>query len=339
MRAARASAFHRLAWAAVALTFAVVVLGAYVRLSDAGLGCPDWPGCYGRLDVPDEPHQIAEANESFPHRPVEPAKAWKEMVHRYFAGALGLLALALAVLAWRKRSTPGQPVALPLGLLALIAFQALLGMWTVTWQLKPVVVMAHLLGGLTTLGLLVWLVLRQGRYGVRGAMPEDRSLRRYALLGLGLVVAQIALGGWTSANYAALACPDFPTCQSHWWPPTDFGEAFTLWRGLGVSYEGGVLGNEARMTIHWAHRLGAVAVALYLGWLSGRLLRSGSSRALRLTGGIVAALLLAQVGLGIANVLMRLPLPVAVAHNGVAALLLLALVALNHLLRRPETDP
>ena len=132
------------------LTFDLVLFGAFTRLTDSGLGCPDWPGCYGRLDVPDEPHQIAEANESFPHRPVEPAKAWKEMVHRYFAGALGLLALALAVLAWLKRSTPGQPVALPLGLLALIAFQALLGMWTVTWQLKPVVVMAHLLGGLTT---------------------------------------------------------------------------------------------------------------------------------------------------------------------------------------------
>ncbi len=339
MTAVRASAFHRLAWAALALTFAVVVLGAYVRLSDAGLGCPDWPGCYGQLDVPDEPHQIVEANQNFPHRPVEPAKAWKEMVHRYFAGALGLLVLALSSDLWRRRGRPGQPVALPLGLLALIVFQALLGMWTVTWQLKPVVVMAHLLGGLTTLGLLAWLVLGQGRYGARDAALDGRTLRGYALLGLVLLVAQIALGGWTSANYAALSCPDFPTCQGHWWPPTDFGEAFTLWRGLGISYEGGVLGNEARMTIHWAHRLGALAVALYLGWLSWRLLQGGPSRAVRLAGGVLAALLLAQLALGVANVLLRLPLPVAVAHSGVAALLLLALVALNHLLRRPETDP
>ncbi|MBL8251078.1 MAG: COX15/CtaA family protein [Candidatus Competibacter sp.] len=333
--AVRDSWFHRLAWAALALTLVVVVLGAYVRLSDAGLGCPDWPGCYGRLDVPDEAHQIAEANANFPHRPVEPAKAWKEMVHRYFAGALGLLILALAALAWRRRSEPAHPVALPLSLLALIVFQALLGMWTVTWQLKPVVVMAHLLGGLTTLGLLAWLVLRQGRYGA-SPTAASQAWRGYALLGLGLLVAQIALGGWTSANYAAMACPDFPTCQGHWWPPTDFGEAFTLWRGLGVSYEGGVLANEARMTIHWVHRLGALAVALYLGWLSWRLLKAGPSRAVRLTGGLVAALLVAQLALGIANVLLFLPLPVAVAHNGGAALLLLALVALNHLLNRPE---
>ncbi|HCK81479.1 MAG TPA: COX15/CtaA family protein [Candidatus Competibacter sp.] len=336
MTETRKTWFHRLAWVALALTFVVVVLGAYVRLSDAGLGCPDWPGCYGQLDVPDEAQQIARANEAYPHRPVEPAKAWKEMVHRYFAGALGVLVLALAVLAWRSRSAVRQPLALPLFLVVLIVFQALLGMWTVTWQLKPVVVMAHLLGGLATLGLLAWLVLRQGGYGLEAVAADHGALCNYALLGLVLLVAQIALGGWTSANYAALACPDFPTCQSRWWPPTDFKEAFTLWRGLGVSYEGGVLANEARVTIHLMHRLGALAVFLYLGWLSWRLMAAGHSRALRFGGLVVAALLAGQLALGIANVLLRLPLPVAVAHNGGAALLLLALVALNHLVR-PET--
>ncbi|MBK7540314.1 MAG: COX15/CtaA family protein [Candidatus Competibacteraceae bacterium] len=336
MTGIRKTLFHRLAWAALALTFVVVVLGAYVRLSDAGLGCPDWPGCYGQLDVPDEAQQIARANDAYPHRPVEPAKAWKEMVHRYFAGTLGVLVLTLAVLAWRNRSSGHQPVALPLFLLGLIVFQALLGMWTVTWQLKPVVVMAHLLGGLATLSLLAWLVLRQGGYGLEAVAVDHRPLRNYALLGLALLVAQIALGGWTSANYAALACPDFPTCQSHWWPPTDFKEAFTLWRGLGVSYEGGVLANDARVTIHLMHRLGALVVLLYLGWLSWRLLRADHSRALRSIGLVVAALLAGQLALGIANVLLRLPLPVAAAHNGGAALLLLALVALNHLVR-PET--
>lgn len=335
MSGARATAFHRLAWVALALTFLVVVLGAYVRLSDAGLGCPDWPGCYGRLDVPDEAHQIAEANAAYPHRPVEPAKAWKEMAHRYFAGTLGLFVLALAVLAWRRRGEPGQPLGLPLALLGLIVFQALLGMWTVTWQLKPVVVVGHLLGGLATLGLLAWLVLRQGRYGEDSAVADDRVPRGYALLGLALLVGQIALGGWTSANYAALACPDFPTCQAHWWPPMDFRDAFALWRGLGISYEGGVLANEARVTIHMMHRLGALTVFLYLGWLSWRLRTTSRNRAVRFAGLAMAVLLVGQLALGIANVVLRLPLPVAVAHNAGAALLLLALVALNHLLR-PE---
>lgn len=330
----RSITFLRLAWAALVLTFVVVVLGAYVRLSDAGLGCPDWPGCYGHLDVPDKVEQIAAANAVYPHRPVEPDKAWKEMIHRYFAGALGLLVLALAVVAWHRRLEPGQPVSLPLALLGLVVFQALLGMWTVTWQLKPVVVMAHLLGGLATLSLLAWLVLRQGRYGIsKPLVADDRALRGFAVLGLLLLVGQIALGGWTSSNYAALACPDFPTCQARWWPPMDFREAFTLWRGLGVSYEGGVLDNDARVTIHMMHRLGALAVLFYLGWLVWRLLAPTRSRNLRVVGLAIAVLLCIQLGLGIANVLMQLPLPVAVAHNGGAALLLLALVMLNHLLR------
>ncbi len=331
----RATLFHRLAWIALTLTFIVVLLGAYVRLSDAGLGCPDWPGCYGRLlDLPDEARQIAEANAAYPHRPVEPVKAWKEMIHRYCAGLLGLLVLTLAALAWRNRRDPAQPLALPLALPGLILFQSLLGMWTVTWQLKPVVVMGHLLGGLATLSLLAWLILRQGRYGQDQHGVEDRGLRQYALLGLTLLVAQIALGGWTSANYAALACPDFPTCQTHWIPPLAFSEAFSLWRGLGVSYEGGVLGNDARVTLHWMHRLGALAVLLYFGWLVGRLWTA--NRPMRLMAGIITLLLTLQIGLGIANVLLRLPLPVAVAHNAGAALLLLALVMLNHRLR-PET--
>ena len=336
MRERQATVFHRLAWAALALTFGVVLLGAYVRLSDAGLGCPDWPGCYGRLfDIPDQARPIAEANAAFPHRPVEPAKAWKEMIHRYSAGTLGVLILALAALAWRKRRDPGQPVALPLALLGLIGFQSLLGMWTVTWQLKPVVVVAHLLGGLTTLSMLAWLVLRDSLTPDPLAKEKGAGLRRCALLGLALLVVQIALGGWTSAHYAALACPDFPTCQTYWWPPMDFREAFTPWRGLGTSYEGGVLGNDARVTIHLMHRLGALAVLLYLGWLSGRLLNAGN-RALRLAGLSIALLLILQVSLGIANVLLRLPLSVAVAHTAGAALLLLALVTLNFLLR-PET--
>ena len=332
----RGTLFHRLAWAALGLTLIVVLLGAYVRLSDAGLGCPDWPGCYGRLlDLPDEPRQIAEANAAYPQRPVEPEKAWKEMIHRYCAGLLGLLVLTLAGLAWRNRRDPAQPLALPLILLGLIIFQSLLGMWTVTWQLKPIVVMGHLLGGLATLSLLTWLILRQGHDGQEQRRTEQRHLRGYALVGLALLVGQIALGGWTSANYAALACPDFPTCQTRWIPPLELGEAFTLWRGLGVSYEGGVLGNDARVAIHWLHRLGALTVLLYFGWLVGRLWNA--DRTLRPIAGSIALLLMLQITLGIANVLLRLPLPIAVAHNAGAALLLLALVTLNHLLRPATT--
>ena len=335
--------FHRLAWAALGLTLIVVLLGTYVRLSDAGLGCPDWPGCYGRLlGVPSQTHQITTANEAFPDRPVEVDKAWKEMIHRYLAGVLGLLILGLAALAWRDRRQSGQPVVLPLAILGLVIFQSILGMWTVTWQLKPVVVMAHLLGGLATLSLLAWLVLRQGQYGIARSSTifnGIRTLRGYALLGLALLVVQIALGGWTSANYAALACPDFPTCQTYWWPPTDFREAFTLWRGLGDNYEFGVLDNDARVTIHLVHRLGAVVVALFLGWLSWRLIAKTGDRALRAAGVAIAVLLTVQLGLGIANVVLQLPLPVAVAHNGGAALLLLALVTLNHLLLRPRPVP
>lgn len=331
------TSFRRLALAAALLALCVVVLGAYVRLSHAGLGCPDWPGCYGHLGVPDEAHLIARANAAYPERPVEADKAWKEMIHRYFAGILGLMVFALAWLAWRRRREPGQPLVLPLFLAGLIVFQALLGMWTVTLLLKPLIVMAHLLGGLTTLALLWWLVLRQSRFGRAVSREQGRRLRLWALLGLALVVGQAALGGWTSANYAALACPDFPTCQGQWWPAMDAREAFIPWRRLGMSYEGGVLDNEARVAVHMAHRLGAVAVLAYLGWLLWRILAARRPPALRGTALTLGLLLLVQVGLGIANVALHLPLPVAAAHNAGAALLILALVTLNHLLYPRKT--
>jgi len=330
-----AMTFRRVAFIATALAFSVVVLGAYVRLSDAGLGCPDWPGCYGQIDVPADPQRMAQANAAYPERPVEVDKAWKEMIHRYLAGVLGLLILGLAVLAWYRRKDPEQPVVLPFVLLALVIFQALLGMWTVTLLLKPVVVMAHLLGGMTTLALLWWLALRQGK-SFEGKPAAEHSLRYWTLLGLILVGVQVMLGGWTSANYAALACPDFPTCQAQWWPAMDFQEALVLWRGVGVSYEYGVLDNDARVAIHMMHRLGAVLVLAYLGWLSWWILSRIRHRLVRTATIAVAVLLMIQVSLGIANVVLHLPLTIAVAHNGVAALLILALVALNHVLRPRE---
>ncbi|NJN46095.1 MAG: heme A synthase [Candidatus Competibacteraceae bacterium] len=327
--------FQRITLIATVLALGVVVLGAYVRLSDAGLGCPDWPGCYGRLGVPESEGHIEQANAAYPERPVEVGKAWKEMIHRYFAGILGVLILALAVMAWKRRHEPEQPVVLPLFLLALVIFQALLGMWTVTLLLKPVVVMAHLLGGLTTLALLWWLVLRQNL--PPSTTLDTHGLKIWALLGLLIVVCQAALGGWTSTNYAALACPDFPTCQTYWWPPMDFKEAFVLWRGLGISYEGGVLDNDARVTIHMVHRLGAVVVLFFIGWLIHKVISIRNQPVLRQTGIAIALLLALQISLGIANVVLTLPLPVAVAHNAGAALLILALVTLNHLVNPRKT--
>ncbi len=325
-----------------ALTLVVVILGAYTRLADAGLGCPDWPGCYGHLGVPKTAEDVVAANARFPERPVEAPKAWTEMVHRYFAGTLGLLIFAIAVISWRRRQDTGQAVALPTAIAALVVFQALLGMWTVTLQLKPVVVMAHLLGGFTTLALLWWLFLRTSAMGTRLAagfreVPETMTPRLIAVVSLVVLYAQIALGGWTSANYAALACTDFPTCQSVWWPAMDFEEGFVLWRGLGVNYEFGVLDSAARTAIHMAHRLGALVTAGWLLFVSIYFMKGAGGPAARRVAGALAVLLIVQLGLGITNIVAALPLAIAVAHNAVGALLLLSIVTLNHVLHPRST--
>ena len=327
--------FRRISTAALLLCAIVVVLGAYVRLSDAGLGCPDWPGCYGQLTVPDEHHETLAAAENFPERPLEAAKAWKEMLHRYLASLLGLLILAMALLSALRRDQD-LPRRLPWVLVGLVIFQGILGMWTVTWLLKPAVVTAHLLGGMSTFALLLWLRLslpRKTAGPVSPAVPVPSGLRRYAGLALVLVAVQIFLGGWTSTNYAALACPDFPACQNQWWPVHDVSESFRLWRGLGVNYEYGVLDNRQRMTVHFVHRLGAIVVSLALLLLSLHLWRQrwrGWSMA------ILAALSL-QLLIGISTVLLQLPLWLATAHNAGAALLLAALVSLNHAAWRKPT--
>jgi cytochrome c oxidase assembly protein subunit 15 len=329
------SVFSKLALATALVALAVIVLGAYVRLSDAGLGCPDWPGCYGRLVAPSQPDAVARANAAFPDRPVEAHKAWKEMVHRYLASGLGLAIVSLALFAWRGRRQ-GLPLKLPLVLVGLVIFQGLLGMWTVTLLVNPTIVTAHLAGGMATLGLLWWLALRTG-----SAAPEPSAgiagLRPWAWAGLALLCAQILLGGWTSTHYAAVACIEFPTCYGgQWWPATDFTEGFALWRPIGPDYEFGHLDSAARTAIHLTHRLGALAVLLALGTLAILTVRGAASRIERRLGLALAVALLLQVGLGIANVVGHLPLPVAVAHTGGAALLLLALLTLVHRLQPPR---
>ena len=308
---------------AVALAFTVVVLGAYVRLSHAGLGCPDWPGCYGEMIVPD---QLAPTVELQHQRPLEHGKAWKEMTHRYAAGTLGLLIAVLAVISWENRKYSGQPVLLPGLLVVLVVSQAALGMWTVTLLLRPVIVVAHLLGGMTILTLLFWMLLERSGNNIQDRSP---ALYPWTVASLVMLVIQISLGGWTSANYAALACPDFPVCQGRWWPPMDFAGGFTLWHKPGMDYEGGILAGDARAAIHMAHRLGALCSFLFIGATGLRALLENNRPVGRL-GLLVLGVLVIQLLLGISNVLLRLPLPVAVAHNAVAALLLLTLVALLH---------
>lgn len=332
--------FFRISLGACILALFVIVLGAYVRLSDAGLGCPDWPGCYGQVTAPDDAEALSKARLVYPHHDIDSSKAWKEMVHRYFASTLGLLIVIMAVIAWKQRKHTSQSIFLPLFLVGLVIFQGLLGMWTVTLLLKPAIVTLHLLTGLLTLSLLFWVVLRQGRLW----KPQlDRiscssGLRRWARLGLIVLAIQIFLGGWTSTNYAALYCTDFPTCQGQWFPATDFREAFTFIRTIGVNYEGGVLSNEAGVTVHVMHRIGALVTFLVLAGLSISLLVKSDNKLVKKVSATVLGLLLVQVSLGIANVLLLLPIPVAVSHNGVAALLLLTMIVLNFLLHSPQTD-
>lgn len=317
--------FQRLAWTAVALTLIVIVVGAWVRLTDAGLGCPDWPGCYGKITWPQAPEHIEQANETWGHvREVETGKAFREMFHRYIAGILGLMILALAILAWRRRAEPGQPVALPLALLALVTFQAALGMWTVTLLLKPAIVTAHLLGGMATFALLVALALRVTPPTHPPTLPA-RAQHGAIVIALIVLVVQIALGGWVSTNYAALACTGFPTCNGQWWPTTDFAEGFRIWRGIGVDYEGGVLDPAARAAIQMVHRVWALVVVATFAWLVMRLWRAED---LRRWAVLLALVLTVQIVVGIYNVTGGLPLANAVAHNGLAAVLLGLLVLL-----------
>lgn len=380
--------FHRIAWLATALTLCVIVFGAFVRLSDAGLSCPDWPTCYGRAAWPQAASEVVDHAASA-IREFEWHKAWREQVHRHLAATLGVLVLGLALLAARRRrfgmlqilgASTLVALAIPLYMqghvmaalgiaalgeamlliaalrwsnvdlaraaaltLAVVIFQALLGKWTVTMLLKPVIVMGHLLGGMLTFSLLLWMAWRATVQPI--VLVDAPALRRWTLGALALVGVQIALGGWVSANYAALACGaggwvtdahhyvDFPKCVGEWWPQADFREGFVLWRGVGVDYEGGVLDGAARVAIQLAHRVMAIAAFAYLIAFAVRLLRTPGLR-----GWAVALALLtcAQVALGILNVKLALPLSVAVMHNGGAALLLFVLVSLLARLKRPD---
>lgn len=319
-----AKAGFRLALLATLVALMVVLLGAYTRLTHSGLGCPDWPGCYGFISVPSTDAQLAHAELHFPETPVEAAKGWSEMVHRYFAGTLGCLILLLAARAWKQRKLPDQPLKLPLFILLVVIIQAAFGMWTVTLKLWPQVVTAHLMGGFATLSLLFLLTLRLS--GWLPALAIPRRLQRWATAGLVLVIIQIALGGWVSSNYAAVACVDLPTCHGQWWPAADFTNGFHLTQHIGPNYLGGQLDSEARTAIHLAHRLGAVLLTLVLVGLAWQLRKVGMPK----LAGLVLLVLAVQISLGLSNVLLGLPLALAVAHNAGGAALMLTLVLVNY---------
>ena len=325
------------------LSLVVIGLGAFTRLVDAGLGCPDWPGCYGHLLWPINSQDIEAASTAFPHSPVDLSKTWPEMVHRYFAGSLLLVIAFIAFLAWRRDWYDRR---LPSILLILVICQALFGMWTVTLKLWPQVVVAHLSGGFATISLLwllflrsqpFWHFKRSGHF-VSGSVSVINSLkfnsRVYGFWWVCMlaVIGQIFLGGWTSANYAALACTELPLCHGQWWPPMDLKTGFDLTQDIGPNYEFGRLENEARTAIHMVHRLGALILVLLLSILMVCLIRLGYWK----KSITLAVVLMFQVGMGISNILLFLPLPIAVSHNLGAVFLLLTMMTIGFVLSKQE---
>jgi cytochrome c oxidase assembly protein subunit 15 len=329
----------------ITVTFAVITLGAYVRLSHAGLGCPDWPGCYGYLiGVPDNSIEIANAENSFQDSNVDIGKAWKEMIHRYIAGALGIFIFILPFIFYKNNTNKLFKLSLLVSIL--VVMQAMLGMLTVTLQLQPLIVMMHLMGGLTIITLL-WLIFL--RYNKNNYFNESQSfpnlslkrIKNLSVLGyitLIVLVIQIMLGGWTSTNYAALACADFPKCNASWWPQMDFYNAFMIELATDLNYEFGRLDSPARVAIHFTHRIWAIVAAAMLVILSIASYKTIKISYQKIISLCLVLFLFIQVTLGILNIKMGLPIYVAVAHNGNAAILLMCLVTQLYLIRNVKNN-
>jgi heme a synthase len=319
---------RKLTWVTAFLTLDLIMFGSFTRLTDSGLGCPDWPGCYGHSNPLSAGEQIRAAETALPSGPVTMTKAWIEMVHRYFAMAVGFLIIVLMVMGWRRwlrTRDPAQRPWLATFTLLAVCMQGAFGAWTVTMKLQPAIVTAHLLGGIGLLALLVWQALREEP--PRRPVRDSAALRPLAVVAFALLALQVALGGWVSTNYAVLACPDFPLCHGRWLPAMDFGHGFTLWRDLGMTGSGEPIPFQALVAIHWVHRTFAVVVLAALGLLSWRAWRvtglTGLARAL-------AALTLLQLLTGLSNIVLAWPLLLAVLHNGGAAALVAVLVAFLH---------
>jgi len=323
--------YKRLTFFATLLALIVVSFGAYTRLTDSGLGCPDWPGCYGTLSVPESIDQIEKAQAVYPDSPVEIEKAWIEMIHRYIAGILGIMILVIAFMSIRLREQINYSLKWPFFLLGLVIFQAALGMWTVTLLLKPAVVTSHLLGGMTVLGILTFLMHRN--YGThRENFVSNKYERKIIRFSLVLLFIQIALGGWTSTNYAALACTDYPTCHGSLVPEMDFYNAFTIFRELGVTSIGEPLSLEALHAIQWVHRIGAIVLLVYLLFVAYIL---KVNQGFNMWRNVLILVISLQFIIGIANLLLHLPIVLATLHNLGAALLVVILVGINSRITKP----
>lgn len=320
--------FRKLAWVTAFLTLDLIMFGSFTRLTDSGLGCPDWPGCYGHSNPLSAHEPIRAAETALPTGPVTRTKAWIEMLHRYFAMGVGLLIVILTAAAWRRRSSARSPW-LATAALAWVLAQGAFGAWTVTMKLQPIIVTIHLLGGIGLLALLTWLSLREGDARTAAAHPP---LARLARAGFAVLIIQIALGGWVSSNYAVMACPDFPLCQGEWVPAMDFGHGFTLWRPLGMTGDGEAIPFQALVAIHWTHRIFAVAATALLGLLAWRTWRI---EPLATPARLLLAVLLLQLATGMSNIVLQWPLALAVAHSGGAALLAALLVVFNVRLSGP----
>ncbi|MCT7296036.1 COX15/CtaA family protein [Ralstonia sp. CHL-2022] len=319
--------YRKLVWITAFLTLDLIMFGSFTRLTDSGLGCPDWPGCYGTSNPFHARDDIHAAQTAMPSGPVTWMKAWIEMTHRYFALALGVLIITLVVLAWVKRKELKQSPWYATAVLALVCVQGAFGAWTVTLKLQPAIVVTHLLLGMSLLAALIWL-------GSKNDVPrvvDERgaSLRVAAAIGLALLVVQIALGGWVSTNYAVLACTDFPLCNGQWVPPMDFAHGFTFWRQLGKTAGGDFISHDALVAIHWTHRVFAVAVLSHLAWLGLRARRIGG---IGRVATVLLVVLAVQLATGLSNIVLGWPLLAAVAHNGGAAVLLLLMVRLHYLI-------
>jgi len=339
LKSSKSAKFFRMALWAALIALASVVFNAYARLSDAGLGCPDWPGCYGKLFAPLTAQDIERAKRYEGERKETEARVWKETVQRGIAVSLTFVLLRLTVLGWQlKKRKRSQQVLIPAVTASLVVGLTVLGVLTFAHRYTPLVQMMQIAGGMTVLGLLWWIVMREQRFFRSvSANAVTRSLRPRTLVVLALASLQILLGGWSMVNYAGLACPDFPTCQGSWWPHMDVFEGFTLWRDLGIDYESRLLNLPAATALHMAHRVGALATLLYGGWLSLHILRVGVEENLCRYGLLVLMMLSFAAVLGVMQVVLHLPLPVAVGHSAASALLLMSLVTLYHVVRAPKT--
>ncbi len=334
-------AIRRLALLGVLLCLVVIVLGAWVRLTDAGLGCPDWPGCYGHVTPAGAERNEGKIESYSPGWEYDSGKAWREMIHRYAATSLGFIIVLITAIALAYRRERSANIPLAISLLVVVVLQGALGAFTVWWLVKPLVVVLHLIGGLTTLSLLMWMWLDMRRR-TRVVEPTPRATqiaaldgaRRMAVVATVVVAFQIMLGGWTSSNYAAVACPDLPKCQQQWWPEgMDFSEAFVLWRGLDINYTGGVLEHPARVAIHFTHRLGAVVATLavlFAAWLA---IRRAPTVLVSRAGYWAIGALGIQLLIALMMILKAFPLSLAAGHNAGAALLLMSMILLNRRLR------